>query len=57
MDSGNEAGQNVRHACTCSLVPRLHPPAFNHFAIKSWGVEPGNEAMYMYMYAYMILES
>ena len=41
--------------CTLSLVPRLHSPAFYrtvyksafiHGAIKSWGVESGNEAMY-----------
>ena len=35
----------------CSLVPRLHSPAFYrtafiHGAIKGWGVESGNEAIY-----------
>ena len=41
--------------CMSSLVPRLHSPAFYrtvyksgviHSAIKSWGLESGNEAMH-----------
>ena len=33
------------HLYSNSLVPRLHSPAFIHSAIKSWGVESGNEAI------------
>ena len=34
-----------------SLVPRLHSPAFIHVhsAIKSWGVESGNEANILFI--------
>ena len=37
-----------------SLVPRLHSPASLTWCEKSWGVEPGNEAIvctYMYRFA------
>ena len=38
-----------------SLVPRLHSPAFYrafiYSAIKSWGVEPGSEAMSVHVHA------
>ena len=45
-----------------SLVPRLHSPAFYrtvfvHSAIKSWGVESGNEAMVRCIYTYCAAHS
>ena len=43
-ESGFEAIASMAYVCVCSLVPRLHSPAFYRTVYKSWGVESGNEA-------------
>ena len=50
----------AKPALQCSLVPRLHSPAFFYtvrekLGSKSWEVEPRNEAITMYLAALIYL--